>query len=77
MLNTNGLERKGYIIPESGNDFNTLDEYLILWTWQYLINQINIFEYIYKIEVISIDTPGALDAELWEAHTGYLELLRN
>lgn len=71
------MEREGYIIYY---DYKiggfTLNEWLIYWAWKYFINSINVLEYLEKIEYITIDMPGVLDAERWDAHTDYLELIK-
>lgn len=75
-LNSNNLERKGFIIYydwEIGGF--TLDEWLVHWSWMYFISAIDVDEYLERIDYISPELPGVLDAERWEAHTRYLRLL--
>jgi hypothetical protein len=54
----------------------TVGEWLVHWTWQYLINQISFLEYEDKIDYITPEMPGAMDEVEWDRLDNYLELLR-
>lgn len=55
----------------------TVGEWLVYWSWQYFISNIDIDEYVRKIDYIESDMPGALDEIEWNEHTDYLKLLES
>lgn len=50
----------------------TAGEWLVYWTWLYFISEIDVYEYIKKIDYLEPEMPNVLNAFPWDRFHEYL-----